>query len=131
MRVDLEGGFGDASFRVAGDVGKPLEGKDVRLDVTLQTKSTIFLTDLAGVDVEEVGPLDLKVTVIDRDGRFDLDRIDLTARPRDAHVTIKGSVLDVTGNPRPDLDLSLSAKTLGQLHGALPAGGPVSATSTG
>ena len=128
MRVDLEGGFGDASFRVAGDVGKPLEGKDVRLDVTLQTKSTIFLTDLAGVDVEEVGPLDLKVTVIDRDGRFDLDRIDLTARPRDAHVTIKGSVLDVTGNPRPNLDLYLSAKTLGQLHGALPAAGPVSAS---
>ena len=126
MRVDLEGGFGDASFRVAGDLGKPLEGKDVRLDVALQTKSTKSLTDLAGIEFEEIGPFNLTLTLLERDGRYDFDDIKVTARPRRSHVTVKGSVLDVVGSPRPNLDISLSAKTLRQLDGALPAVGPVS-----
>jgi uncharacterized protein involved in outer membrane biogenesis len=128
-KVDIKGTLGEARFTVSGEIGKPMEGKDFHLTIVVKAKSTISLTDLAGVEVEEVGPLDLKVAVIDKDGRFDLGRIDLTARPRDAHVTIKGSVLDLAGDPRPNLDLSLSAKTLRQLHGALPAAGPVSASA--
>jgi hypothetical protein len=103
-----------------------MDGKDLRLRFALKAESTSPLTDIAGIDAEEVGPLDLKVTVIEKDGRFDLDKIDLTARPRRAHVTIKGSVADVIGSPRPNLHVSLSAKTLHQLDGALPAVGPVS-----
>ncbi len=125
-KVDVKGAFGEARFTVTGDVGKPMEGKDLRLAIVLEAESTSLLTDIAGVDGEEVGPLDLKLTVIEKDGRFDLDRIHLTARPRRAHVTVKGSVLDVVGSSRPNLDISLSAKTLRQLDGALPAVGPVS-----
>ena len=127
--VNLEGALGEARFAVSGDVGKPMEGKELRLNVALQTGSTKLLTALAGVDVEEVGPLDLELRIIEKDGRFDLGAINMTARPRDADVTIKGSVMDVTGNLRPDLDISLSAKTLRQLHGTLPDVGPVSMTA--
>jgi uncharacterized protein involved in outer membrane biogenesis len=125
-KVDIKGAFGEARFTVTGDVGRPMDGKDLRLRFALKAESTSPLTDIAGIDAEEVGPLDLKVTVIEKDGRFDLDKIDLTARPRRAHVTIKGSVVDVIGSPRPNLHVSLSAKTLHQLDGALPAVGPVS-----
>ncbi len=69
--------------------------------------------------------MDLELRVIEKDGRFDLGAINMTARPRDADVTIKGSVMDVTGNLRPDLEVSLSARTLRQLHGTLPDVGPV------
>jgi hypothetical protein len=126
MRVDLEGGFGDASFRIVGDMGNPLEGRDVRLDLSFKTASTKSLTELAGIEFEEIGPVDLALTLLERDGRYDFDDIKVTARPRRAHVTVKGSVLDVVGSPRPNLDISLSAKTLRQLDGALPAVGPVS-----
>ncbi len=128
-KVDVKGAFGEAGFTVTGDVGDPMDGKDLRLNIVLEAKSTSPLTDLAGVDVEEVGPLDLKLTIIEKEGRFDLDKIHMTARPRDAHVTIKGSVLDVVGNPRTNLDISLSAKTLRQLDGTLPAAGPVSVSA--
>ncbi len=124
-KVDVNGALGEARFTVTGDVGKPMDGKDLRLNIVLKAKSSSPLTDLAGVDVEEVGPLDLKLTVVEKDGRFDFDKIHMTARPRDAHVTVKGSVLDVVGNPRTNLDISLSAKTLRQLDGTLPAAGPV------
>ena len=128
-KVDIKGAFGEARFTVTGDVGKPMDGKDLRLSFALEAESTSLLTDIAGIDAEEVGPLDLKVTVIEKDGRFDLDKIDLTARPRRAHVTIKGSVVDVIGSPRPNLHVSLSAKTLHQLDGALPGVGPVSVSA--
>jgi uncharacterized protein involved in outer membrane biogenesis len=67
--------------------------------------------------------------VIEKDGRFDLEGIDLTARPRDAKVVIKGSVDNVIDNPRPELDVSVSAKTLRQLDGTLPDAGPVSVSA--
>ena len=124
-KVNLEGALGEAGFAVTGDIGKPMEGKELRLNVAVETKSTRLLTKLAGVDVEEVGPFDLKLRVMEKDGRFDLDAIDLTARPRHAEVAIKGSVVDVIDNPRPDLAVSMAAKTLRQLHEALPGAGPV------
>ncbi len=128
-KVNLQGVLGEARFALTGDVAKPMEGKDLRLKVGLQTRLTKPLSSLAGFDVEEVGPLDLTFRVIEKDGRFDLDTIHVTARPRDAHVTIEGSVLDVVGNPRPNLDISLSAKALRQLDGTLPAVGPVSVSA--
>ncbi|GMQ76237.1 MAG: hypothetical protein BMS9Abin01_1506 [Gammaproteobacteria bacterium] len=124
-KVNLEGALGEARFAVTGDIGKPMEGKQLRLNVALQTSSTKSLTAFGGIDVEEVGPLDLAFRVTEKDGRFDFDAINLTARPRGADVTIKGSILDVIDNPRPNLDLSVAANTLRQLHQALPAVGPV------
>jgi uncharacterized protein involved in outer membrane biogenesis len=128
-KVDVKGTIGESGFTVSGDVGKPLEGKDLRLEVAVESKSTRPLTDLAGVDVEEMGPLKLRLTLTEKDGRIDLDDIDATARPRDANVVLKGSVGDVVGNPRPDLDVSLSAKTLRQLDTSLPDAGPVSVSA--
>ncbi len=128
-KLNLEGALGKARFAITGDVGKPMEGKDLRLNVALQTDSTKSLTALAGVDVEEFGPLKLEFRVIEKGGRFDLGAIDMKARPRDADVTVKGSVRDLTGNPRPTFDVSLSAKSLSQLYETLPDVGPVSVSA--
>jgi uncharacterized protein involved in outer membrane biogenesis len=57
IEVDLKGALGDARFTVTGDVGKPMEGRDLRLNVALGTKSTRPLTELAGVEFEEIGPV--------------------------------------------------------------------------
>jgi uncharacterized protein involved in outer membrane biogenesis len=124
-KVDVKGAIGEARFAVSGDVGSLMEGKDLRLKVAVKTKSTRPLTDLAGVDVEEVGPLDLRLILIEKDGRFDLDGIDVAARPRDADVVVKGSVRDIVSDPRPNLDISVSAKTLRRLDETLPDVGPV------
>lgn len=125
-KVDVEGTFGEAKYAVAGDVGKPMEGKDLRLQVKVDAKATRPLTELAGVDVEEVGPVSLKLTVIEKGGRFDLDDVDVTARPRSADVAVKGSVANVIDDPRPDVSIVLSADTLRQLDPTLPEAGPVS-----
>ena len=123
--VNLEGGLGDARFTVAGDIAEPMTGKELRLKVTLKTQLTEPLSKLAGIDMEEVGPLDVALTVIEKDGRFDLDDIDSTAQPRDADVAIKGSIRDIAGKRQPDLQVSVSAKTLHQLHASFPDVGPV------
>jgi len=127
--VNVKGTIGGARFSVAGDVARPMQGKDLRLKVALQTKSTRPFTELAGVEVEELGPLDVALTVIEKGGRFDLDGVNLKAWPRDADVAIKGSVKDVAGNPRLDLDVALAAKTLRQLDKTLPDAGPVSVSA--
>lgn len=124
--VDVKGAFGEARFSVSGNVAELMQGKGLRLNVALGTKSTRALTELAGVDVEEVGPLDVKLTLIEKNDRFDLDSIHMTARPRDARVTIKGSIQDVVNSPRPELDVAVSAKSLRQLDKTLPEVGPVS-----
>ena len=125
VTVDLEGNFGESRFTVAGEIADPIGIKDLRFDITLESKSSRPLTEIAGIDVEEVGPLDVTVTVVDKDGRIDLDTIQLTARPRGAELSVKGSILDVLESPRPDLDLSMSAKSLRQLDATLPDVGPV------
>ena len=102
----------EPNSRITGDIGNPMEGKDLRLNVALAAKSSVPLSELAGVDVEEVGPLNVKLTVIEKNGRFDLGNINMTAQPRHAHVTIKGSVIDIVDNPQPNVDVALSAKTL-------------------
>ena len=96
------------------------------MQVKVDTKATRPLTELAGVDVEEVGPVSLKLTVIEKDGRIDLDAIDAEARPRGADVAVKGSVANVIDDPRPDVSIALSANTLRQLDPTLPEAGPVS-----
>ncbi|MDX2314790.1 MAG: AsmA family protein [Gammaproteobacteria bacterium] len=123
--VNLEGGLGDARFTVAGDIAEPMTGKDLRLKVTLKAQMTKPLSKLAGIDMEEVGPLDVALTVIEKDGHFNLDDIDSTVQPRDADVAIKGSIKDIAGKRQPDLHVSVSAKTLHQLHVSLPDVGPV------
>jgi hypothetical protein len=129
-KVNLEGSFADATFSIAGEIAKPNQGKGLRLNVALDTDTTRPLTALADLEVEELGPLGLKLTLIEKNNRYDLDAIDVTARPRDARLTVKGSILDVVGSPQPDLDLALSAKTLRQLDGKLPDVGPVSLSAT-
>lgn len=124
-RVDLQGTFGETRFSVAGDVGRPLQGKDLNLKVTVAADSTRALTELAGVDVEELGPLDAALTVVEKDGRFDLEDIDVKARPREAKVTIEGAVTDVTAHPSPDVRVTIAARSLRQLRKDLPAAGPV------
>ena len=124
-KVEVTGAVGGAEFSITGDIGNPMEGKDLRLNVALAAKSSVPLSELAGVHVEEVGPLNVKLTVIEKNGRFDLGNINMTAQPRHAHVTIKGSVIDIVDNPQPNLDVALSAKTLRQLDEALPDVGPV------
>ncbi|MCK5366012.1 MAG: AsmA family protein, partial [Gammaproteobacteria bacterium] len=124
-KVEVTGAVGGAEFSITGDIGNPMEGKDLRLNVALAAKSSVPLSELAGVDVEEVGPLNVKLTVIEKNGRFDLGNINMTAQPRHAHVTIKGSVIDIVDNPQPNLDVALSANTLRQLDEALPDVGPV------
>ena len=124
-KVDLEGALGEAGFTVAGDIAKPMAGEHLRLKVTLETELTEPLSILAGIDMEEIGPLEVAAMLTDKDGRFHLDDIHGTARPRDADVTIKGSVEDVAGKPKPDLEVTLSADTLHQLHETLPDVGPV------
>jgi len=79
--------------------------------------------------VEEIGPLDLKLTVIEKDNRFDLESIDVQGRPRNAQLAVKGSIKNVIENPRPELDVALSAKTLRQLDKTLPDVGPVSVSA--
>jgi uncharacterized protein involved in outer membrane biogenesis len=128
-KVDVEGIFGDAKYAVAGDIGKPMEGKDLRLKVRVDAKFTRPLTEAAGVDMEEVGPLSLKLTVVEKDGRIDLDAIDVKARPRKADVAVRGSVANVIDDPKPDLDIALSADTLRQLDQTLPEAGPVSVSA--
>ena len=124
-KVEVTGAVGGAEFSITGDIGNPMEGKDLRLNVALAATSSVPLSELAGVHVEEVGPLNVKLTVSEKNGRFDLGNINMTAQPRDAHVTIKGSVIDIVDNPQPNLDVALSAKTLHQLDEALPDVGPV------
>jgi uncharacterized protein involved in outer membrane biogenesis len=124
-KVNVKGAIGDANYTVSGDVARPMQGKGLRLKVTLDTKSTRALTDLAGIQVEDVGPLDLKLTVIEKNNRFDLDSIHMQGRPRDARLTVKGSIQDVVNGPRPDLDIVVSANTLRQLDKSLPEAGPI------
>jgi len=124
-KVDLEGNLGEARFRVDGTVGKPWQAEDLRLKVSLAADSTRPLTQLAEVEVEELGPIDAVVTVVKKDGRLDVEGIDVKARPRDASVTVTGSVDNVTGDPRPDLRVAVSARSLRQLDQNLPAAGPV------
>jgi uncharacterized protein involved in outer membrane biogenesis len=125
VEVDLEGSAGDAEFTVQGAVGKPLEGKDLRLEVKVDAKASRPLTELAGVDVEEVGPLRLTLTLVEKDGRVDLEAIDGTARLRNADVAVTGSVANVLDDPKPDVEVALSADTLRQLDPSLPEAGPV------
>lgn len=129
-KVNVKGTLGDARFAIDGTVGKPLEGKDLHLKLALETKSTVAFTDLADLELEELGPLDVALTVIEKDGKFDLDAIDLSARPRDAQVTVKGAIANVAGDPRPDLNVTVAAKSLRQLDATLPAAGPVSVMGT-
>ncbi len=124
-KVDLEGALGEARFTVAGDIAEPMAGEHLRLEVTLETELTEPLSTLAGIDVEEFGPLNVAAILMDKDGRFRLDDIHGTAWPRDADVTIKGSVQNITGKPKPDLEVSLSANSLHQLDETLPDVGPV------
>lgn len=126
VSVDLQGSFAESRLSIVGDVGNLMNASGLRVDIAAETKSTRALTELAGIDVEEVGPLDLKLTLIEKNDRFNLDKIVMTARPRGARVTIKGSVQDVVDSPRPDLDVAVSAKTLRQLDETLPDAGPVS-----
>ena len=91
VEVDLEGTFGDAKFTLNGDVGKPLEGKDLNLAVAFETPTTLPLVELAGLEFEEVGPLNLAFTLREQGGRFDFDDIRMTARPRETDASLSGS----------------------------------------
>lgn len=128
-KIDLKGKFGEAQYSVNGDIGKPFEGKDLKLKVVLQAKSTQSLTQLAGAEIEEVGPIDAALTVIEKDGRFDLTELNVKAQPRGADVTVKGSIRDVVGDPEPEFDVTLAAKTLRQLDETLADAGPVDITA--
>jgi len=125
-KVDLAGTFADAGFTLAGDIAEPLQGKGVRLNATLEAKSTKAFTDLAGVDVEDVGPLDAKLRLNRADQRLDVDNLDVSARPRGARIIIKGSVQDLLNRPLPNLEVGLSARNLRDLDEGLPDAGPVS-----
>lgn len=124
-KVDVQGALGRAQYSVNGQVAEPMQAKGLRLSVSLDAKSTRALTALADVDVEELGPLGLKLMVIGDADRLDLSGIDLTARPRGARITITGSVDDVVNKPRPDLGVALAAEQLRQLDESLPQAGPV------
>lgn len=128
-KIDVEGFVGEARFAVSGEVGKPLEARDLHLKVAVDAKATRPLTDLVGVDVEEVGPVRVALTVHDEDGRFDLVDIDATARPRSADVVVKGSVRDILKAPKPDLELKVSAQSLRRIEGTLPDSGPVNVSA--
>jgi uncharacterized protein involved in outer membrane biogenesis len=124
-KVDVQGTLGQAQYSVNGQVAEPMRAKGLRLSVSLDAKSTRALTALADVDVEELGPLGLKLMVTGDAERLDLSGIDLTARPRGARVTITGSIGDVVNKPRPELGVALAAEQLRQLDESLPQAGPV------
>lgn len=130
VKVDVHGTLGEASFAVSGDAGKPLEAKDLRLQIALESKSTRVLArfaKLAGVEIEleDFGPIKARFEVTEKDGRLDVDGIDATASPKNASVVVKGSVRDALSSPRPDLQVSLKAKSLRQLDRTLADTGPV------
>ena len=125
-KVDVQGALGQTRFSARGQVAEPRQAKGLRLAVSLDAASTRELTELAGVDAEELGPLALKLTATGDAERLDLSAIEVTARPRDARVTVTGSVDDVTNKARPDLNLVLTAQHLRQLDERLAQAGPVS-----
>ena len=130
LEPDLKGKLGDAEFTVKGAVEKPLQGKGLKLDIGFQTESTKWLTDLAGIDLGEFGPLEAKARLRRRKGEIDIEGIELSARPRDAELDLKGSIASVMSAPKPDLEFTLSAKTLRQLYTPLPDVGPVKVSAS-
>jgi uncharacterized protein involved in outer membrane biogenesis len=131
IEVDMEGTLGEAGFTVQGTVGKPLHGRDLRLDVAFASKSTRSMTELTGIEFEDIGPVNLTLTLLEQGGVYDLDDIKVTARPRYAEVAIKGSVLDVsdlsgsatvdTSGERPRASAKLRASVIDLAALALPA----------
>lgn len=92
MSVDLDGEFGKAVLHIAGDIGNTIDGGDSHVDASFKTESTRTLTEIAGIEFEEFGPLSLSVALRAREGRVDFDDIALSARPRGIDASATGSV---------------------------------------
>ncbi|MDX1433035.1 MAG: AsmA family protein [Gammaproteobacteria bacterium] len=103
------------------------------LQVSAKAESTRRLTELAGVSIDDMGPVEARAQLTKRDGHLALLDLHLNGRGLGAEMRAEGTVTRLDAEPAPDLRLEASAATTDRLTALagleLPSMGPMSLTA--
>ncbi len=125
--VDLEIDVSDAKISLHGQVAKPMEGKGLDLDISLDAGSLVSMGKLAGKELPDVGAVKISSHVSEAEGLYtikgfkaDLGKIKIGA---------DGTIGDPTKVKSFNLAINLNLENLADLNklfgGNLPSIGPV------
>ncbi len=110
---------------VEGSVDDLLELREVEVEILTETLSLDFLNPILQPSVDfslpTIAALSVEAKLSDREGRLDLDGSVRAVTTDDAIVMhAKGSILDLTQDPRADIEVGLQAKNLVSITSRIP-----------
>ncbi|MFT7458692.1 MAG: hypothetical protein ACI909_001366 [Planctomycetota bacterium] len=76
--IDITAEIGAASTTLKGVIGRPLQGKGLKIATGLQVAKLNDLNSLAGSELPATGPLSLTATLTDADNKYHLSDLKLT-----------------------------------------------------
>lgn len=126
LALDLALEAGGASITLVGDVAKPLAGSGLALDLSLKTERLARLGAVAGVELPDLGPIDLALSVAGGGDAYEIG--DLTLAVGTSRITGRVDVALGGERPRATAKLVASRIDLADFQGrsveARPAGDP-------
>ncbi|MEE9159273.1 MAG: AsmA family protein, partial [Gammaproteobacteria bacterium] len=126
---------GNAEATLSGSIANLLQAKGVDVDIALQAKSLADLSEFAGTDLPDIGPLELTAKIADAEGAYIIKDITGRLTADKAEITFTdGSISEPLAGKGLKLPVQLKADSLADLSkladADLPAVGPVEVAAT-
>ncbi len=126
---------GNAEATLSGSIANLLQAKGVDVDIALQAKSLADLSEFAGTDLPDIGPLELTAKIADAEGAYIIKDITGRLTADKAEITFTdGSISEPLAGKGLKLPVRLQADSLADLSkladADLPAVGPVEVAAT-
>ena len=100
--IDLVVNISDAKFALKGQIAKPMDGKGVDIKVSFNVDSLSQLSELAGSDLPELGPVSFTGEVSDSKGSYSVKIMKLllgkTDLSGDVTANLSGKTPEITAN---------------------------------
>ncbi len=106
--VDITASIGAASATLKGAIGKPLQGKDIKLAATFELAKLNEMNSLTGSELPAMGPLSLTATMTDADSKYNLTELKMTL----AETELSGNISVDISNKVPGITANLQSPML-------------------
>ena len=108
-----------ARITIDGELGQPMEGKGLALDIAMKTDSLGTLSGLAGTELPPLGPMDVSVRLSDSEAGYQLEGL----KARVGKSDVSGRLAAVLTGERPRVEVQLISTNIDLADFTTGAGG--------
>ncbi len=97
-----------ARITIDGELGQPMEGKGLALDIAMKTDSLGTLSGLAGTELPPLGPIEVSAQLADSDAGYQLEGL----KARVGKTDVSGRLAAVLTGERPRVEAQLTSTNI-------------------